>query len=122
MALFDVSELLLDPDFINNVVLIHRTSQINQFGENIIGERRVPTVASVQPTTGKQILRLPESLRAMDLRTIYIKAEVINDGSKEYPDIIEFMGYRYQIQSSNPWLNFGAGWNECLCTREIPAP
>lgn len=121
MAQLDVSELLLDPEFINTLTLIHRTSTVNSFGENVLVENSVVTIGSVQPANGKQIQRLPEALRLGDVRSFYIKMEILTDGASQYPDIILFQGKRFQVQVAPPWLNYGAGWNEGICIGEKPA-
>lgn len=118
MANIDVSSLLLDPDFINPLVLIHRTSTVDDYGKLSLVETQVNTYGSVQPTTGKQLSRLPEALQTSDVRTFYIKAEILCDGSSQYPDIILFGGYRYEVKAQSPWLNWGAGWNEAICVRQ----
>lgn len=122
MAQLDVSDLLLDPVFVDTLTLIHRTPTINSMGENTLVEASVVTVGSVQPASTKQIMRLPEALRLADVRSFFIKAEIKCDGSTTYPDIISFQGKRFQVQSAAPWLNYGAGWNEGICVAEIPAP
>lgn len=122
MALIDVSDILLDPDFIDNLTLVRRTTSVNSMGENVIAESSLATVGSVQPASTKQIQRLPEALRLADIRSFFIKAEIKADGSGQYPDIILFQGKRFQVQSVAPWLNYGAGWNEGICIGEVPAP
>lgn len=121
MAQLDVSDLLLDLDFINDLTLIHRTSTVNSFGENVLMETTQSTVGSVQPTSGKELMRLPEALRVQDIRTFYIKAAILSDGSSQYPDIISFGGDRFQVQMVNSWLNYGQGWNSGICVKEKPA-
>jgi hypothetical protein len=53
-----------------------------------------------------------------DWRAFYIKAEILTDGSSQYPDIIVFGTRRYAVKSTEPYLNFGAGWNKGLCVAE----
>lgn len=118
MADIDVSDLLLDPDFTDPLTLIHRTSTVSSLGKNTLVETRVDTYGSVQPISGKDMVRVPEALKMSDIRTFFIKAEILSDGASQYPDIIEFFSQRYQIISVEPWLNFGEGWNKGLCVRE----
>lgn len=122
MANIDVSDVLLDPDFINDVTLIHRTTTVNDFGKNELTETEIQTVGSVQPASYKQLQRLPDALRAADVRAFWIKAEILSDGDSQYPDIILFGGSRYQVQTIEPWLNWGAGWNMGTCVKEKPSP
>lgn len=121
MALIDVSDLLLDPDFVNQVSLVHRTSTVGTNGKNTLVENTVQTIGSVQPAPAKDIQRLPDTLRMSDVRKFWIKAEILADGSSQYPDIIVFQGKRFQVINTEPWLNYGAGWNAGLCVWEKPA-
>lgn len=121
MANIDVSDLLLDPDFVSTVQVIRRSATVNSRGENVITEpTTITTIASVQPASHKQLQRLPEALRAADVRAFFIKLPVVQDGASAYPDIIVFEGRRYQIQTQAPWLNYGAGWNEAVAVWEKP--
>lgn len=122
MAQIDVTELLLDPDFVDPVQVLRITTVVNDFGENELTEAApIDTVASVQPASGKQIQRLPEALRIADVRAFYIMLEIIQDSTSAYPDVIVWQGQRYQVQLQNPWLNFGQGWNEVIAIREKPS-
>lgn len=115
MAQIDVSDLLLDPDFVNACQLVHRTSTVGTNGKNTLVETTVDTYGSVQPASAKELQRVPEALRMSDWRAFYIKAEILADGSSQYPDLIVFNGRRYEVKSTEPWLNYGAGWNKGLC-------
>ncbi len=122
MANVDVSELTLDPDFVDPCVLIHRTTTVNSFGENILTESNFKTVGSVQPASGKTLQRLPEALRLADVSSFWIKAGIVVGAGVTYPDIISFRGRRYQVQTVQDWSNWGAGWAEGTCIAEKPAP
>ena len=122
MANIDVSDLLLDPDFVDTVSVIRRTTAINSYGENVVSEpTTIVTVASVQPASFKQIQRLPDALRIADVRSFYIKIPIILDSTTTYPDVIVYRGKRFQVQTSAHWLNFGAGWCEAVCVAEKPS-
>jgi hypothetical protein len=119
VAEIDVSDLLLDPDFIDNVSVIRRTAIVNNRGENVLTEAStLNTVASVQPASYKQIQRVPEALRSSDIRAFFIKAEVKADSAGTYTDLITYLGQRWQVITSAPWLNYGGGWNEVICVIE----
>ena len=121
MALIDVSSLLLDPDFVNALSLIHRHATVSSYGKTEIVETSQVTFGSVQPANAKDVQRIPEALRVADIRRFWIKAEILMDGTTQYPDIIEFQGKRFQVINTEPWLNFGSGWNTGLCVWENPS-
>jgi galactose-6-phosphate isomerase len=120
MAQIDVSDLLLDPDFINPVVLVHRKQLVNSTGEGRILEECENTVGSVQPASGKTLNRLPDALRIQNVSSFWIKAGIVADSSCQYPDIIIFNNKRYVVQNVQDWTNFGAGWVEGTCIAESP--
>lgn len=122
MARLDVSELLLDPDFIDSVSLIRRNTTVNNFGENVLSDGvTLATVGSVQPAPARELHRVPDALKNSDVRMFFIKAAITVDGSGKYTDVISFAGRRFQIISVFDWLTYGQGWNSGLCVAEVPS-
>lgn len=121
MALIDTTDLLVDPDFVNALSLIHRTPTVDNYGQLQLSSVTVNTIGSVQPITGKALQRVPESLRVADVRSFWIRGDIIADGSSQYPDLISYGGQSYAIQITFPWTNWGAGWTEGVCVRQVPS-
>ena len=122
MAQLDVTELLCDPDFVDEVQHVSRRSQVNSFGENIITQVSEPTVGSVQPADGKTIERLPENLRVSNLMSFWLQGTIVASAPGKYTDILVFRGQRFQVVTVFDWTTWGAGWCEGLCIAEVPAP
>lgn len=121
MALVDVTELLHDPDFVDKISLITRTPTVNALGENVISEKSIESYGSVQPASGKDLLRLPEALRLKDVSIFYFQGEIIATAPGKYSSILVFNGKRYQVQNILDWSNFGAGWTQGSCVAELPS-
>lgn len=122
MANVDVTELLSDPDFVDPIKLVTRTSSINSFGENTIQEVTLDTIGSVQPASGKTIQRLPEALRVVNISSFWFKGKITTSEPGKYSSVLVFKGQRYQVQTVMDWSNFGEGWCEGTCVAEVPAP
>lgn len=120
MANVDVTDLLSDPEFTDSMSIVHRVSTVDSYGQNSLAETTVVTIGSIQPISGKALQRLPEALRVANLRTFWVKGEIISDGTAQYPDILVFAGKRYQVQNTNDWTNFGGGWTEGTAVAEKP--
>lgn len=121
MGQIDVSEILLDPDFVEPLTLVHRKSYTNELGQNVITETPLETNGSVQPASGRTLQRLPEALRVANVSSFWIQSEIVADGRYgEYPDVIDFKGVRYTVQVIFDWTNWGAGWCEGTCVQEKP--
>lgn len=121
MAQVDVTELLTDPDFVDEIKLVKRMSTVNAAGENVVTDQTFCSLGSVQSATGKTIQRLPEDMRVRDVRTFIVKGTITTDANGRYSDIIIFRGLRFTIITVNDWTNFGAGWCRGICVREVPA-
>lgn len=121
MAQINVSELLSDPDFVDPVQLVTRTSAKNFLGENEITERAVNTVGSVQPASYKTVQKLPEALRVADVMSFWLKGTIIATAPGKYSSILVFKCKRYQVQTVADWSNFGEGYTEGTCVAEVPS-
>ena len=69
------------------------------------GETLILITASVQPTTGEEMLSLPENRRNRKIYSLFTstKIEVIHTGIN--PDQIDINGERYEIFQVEPWQN-----------------
>lgn len=121
MAQIDVSELLLDPDFVDKMTVITRTPFVNSKGENSVKDCPLIGVGSVQPASGKTIFKLPEEFRVANVSSFWFKGAIIATAPGKYSSIIEFKGQRYQVQVVFDWSNWGQGWTEGTCVAEVPA-
>jgi galactose-6-phosphate isomerase len=122
MAQIDVTELLCDPDFVDEISLITRKPSVNLYGELSVEETVTDSIGSVQPASGKVLQRLPEAMRLNDMSTFWFKGQIIASEPGKYASILVFKGKRYQVQSIQDWSNFGAGYTEGLCVAEVIAP
>ncbi len=120
MAQIDVTELLVDPDFIDPVTIVHRKSTVDDLGENSLEESCEPTFGSVQPASGKTLARLPEALRVANVSSFWVKGVIRADATAKYPDVLVFAKKRYQVQTVFDYSNWGAGWCEGTCVAEKP--
>lgn len=121
MADIDVTEILFDPDFADELCLIDRVPAVDNFGRNTLKEVKVNTVGCVQPASGRVIQRLPEDLRVANMSSFWMKAKIIATAPGKYSSIIVFRGLRYTVQTVFDWSNFGEGYTEGICVAEVPA-
>jgi hypothetical protein len=118
----DVSEVLLDPDFVDDVVHITRVSTTNGLGENVIQECRNNTFGCVQPANGKTINRLPELFRVANLMSFWLQSKIVTSEPGKYSDLLVYRGQTFQVQNVFDWTSWGEGWCEGTCIAQVPAP
>lgn len=121
MALVDVSDLLVDPDFVNDMSLIHRVPTIDIYGQQSLVETQVDTIGVAEPSSGRDLERLPDALRIKDVYTFWIKAQIVADGTSAYPDLILFNTNRYEVELILDWMNWAPGWCQCVAVRAAPS-
>jgi len=120
MANIDVSELMVDPDFVDPMVIIRRTPFVDNLGQNQLKEQGFNTYGSIQSISGKTLQRIPEALRVANGMSFFVKGQIIADGTCRYPDILVFNGVRFAVQVVFDWCNWGEGYSEGTCVREKP--
>lgn len=119
MAKIDVSELLLDPDFLDTVTLIRRSVTIDTHGEAVIAETSSSVKMSVQGSNTETLLRMPEGARLSDLITVYYRGVLTAESVGGYADVIVWGGRRYQVKEvPEDFSNYGGGFMMANCLLE----
>lgn len=120
MANIDVSELLLDPDFVSPVTLIRRSANVNGHGENELTETVIPNVLmSVQGAKEESLARMPEGARLTDIITVFYRGQLTTEAENGYGDVIVWGGKRYQVKVvPQNFMNFGHGHTVADCLLE----
>jgi hypothetical protein len=122
MGQIDITDLLCDPDFVDPVGIVHRRARVNDLGNNeVCAAECISTIGSVQPASGKTLMRLPEEFRVVGVFSFWVKGKIVSDGKCQYPDLLQFHGQDYEVQVIFDWTNWGAGWCEGTCVRKKAA-
>ena len=122
MALIDVSELLTDPDFVDPITAVRRTQTVGNDGIAVFTNATLPvTLASVQPGGKDALYRFPDLANPDEWIRVYCDVRLVAHSEAEgiYGDMLTWKGGRYQVQTSDDWSNFGAGYTKALA-RLIP--
>lgn len=120
MANIDVTELMMDPDFVDPIQIVTRVPYVDFRGQNHIRETILESFGSVQPADFNTIQRLPETLRVANVSSFWFKGNIIASQPGKYSSILIFKGLRYQVQTVADWSNFGRGYSEGTCIVETP--
>lgn len=95
--------------------LANTTIQITHRTESprVLGRTQPPVTAtvsakaSVQPTSGKDLQRLPEGKNTQDLISIWTLTELLlgDVGAGILPDLVLYNGSTYEVEHVEPWTN-----------------
>jgi hypothetical protein len=80
--------------------------------------------ASVQPASGKDMLRLPEGRRANETRVLFTTTQLYtgDQGSNYEADLVTIDGDDWEVQTVSDWLNWGGGLPFYRCIVQPPTP
>lgn len=70
-----------------------------------VGETTIPITASIQPTTGEEMLSLPEGRRNRKTYSLFTSTKINLITTSTNPDQIDIFGERYEIIRVEPWQN-----------------
>lgn len=119
MARIDVSDLLLDPDFLDTVTLIRRSIAVDGNGEGVLTETPSSVKMCVQGANTETLLRMPEGARLSDIVTVYYRGVLTAESAGGYADIIVWGGKRYQVKEvPEDFMNYGNGFTMANCLLE----
>lgn len=117
MPLIDVSELMTDPDFCDDSIVVFRKSQnVNDYGvvDPTIAQQTITGV--VTQGVGDQMYRSLDYEILAGSITVHTKFELsAGDGNELLADEIEWGGRRYVVKNLSDWSTFGEGFTSAEC-------
>lgn len=120
MALIDVSDLTLDPDFCDSILVIRRETKPNNFGQSVFTERKISAYGSVQSLSDKDIGMLPEGITSMTTRKIITNKELFPMNANGTNDKVIWKKSTYTVMGMKDWSNYGAGFFKYLLILDGP--
>lgn len=118
MGQIDVSEVLLDPDFVDPMQLVTRVPTTDLHGEGHLTESTVNSYGSIQPANFKTVQKMPEAMRVDNLMSFWFRGTIVASAPGKYASVLVFKGIRYQVLTVADWSSWGAGWTEGVCIAE----
>lgn len=115
MPLVDVTELLSDPDFVEDFTVVRSTRTMDQHGRVVDLPGQFSTYGSVQPTSGSTLMLLPEAERIGGFITVVTMFPLIALSDSTAPDRIIWHNKTYQVKMLNDWSEYGQGFVQAVC-------
>ncbi|HWU68262.1 MAG TPA: hypothetical protein VN046_05260 [Stenotrophobium sp.] len=116
MALLDVTEVLLDPDFMDSTLACERTAQtVGNDGVAVNTVTLMPFSGVVTSNQGDILERIAAGERINGNITIHTMF-VLQDGSAGFTaDVVQWRGNRYTVSNVNDYEHFGQGFVSASC-------
>lgn len=113
MGLLDVTELLLDPLFIEDFTVVRSISGVSERGFQTEKKDEFKVSGSIQADSGFTLNRLPELARIEGSAIVYTTWELTEGkGLIEADILINDRGQRFTITKVRDWGNYGQGYIE----------
>lgn len=115
MALIDVSELLTDPDFVDDITVLRSVRSVNDVGRAVDTPGAYYTYGCVQPAKEVQLLQIPDLERAGSYISVVTPFRLLALTETTAPDQVVWNGKYYQVSVVRDWTNYGEGFVEAIC-------
>lgn len=117
MALLDVTEVLLDPDFMDMGLVCKRYTQtVGDNGRAVNAETSTPFAGVVTSDKGDILERIAGGERKKGSITIHTMFRLTaGDGEEIIADVVTWQGRDYTVANVNDYSHFGRGFVAASC-------
>lgn len=115
MPLLDVSEILLDPDFVDSLVCARQTQTVDNNGIATDSAVSTPFYGVVTNDTGDLLMRLAEGSRVKGSITVHSRFLLQAGSDGQDADIVTWNGRSYTVTNVGDWSRFGIGFTAANC-------
>lgn len=114
MANLDVTDVLDDPDFWSDLVLIKSVIQINELGLANAISAGEPFRGVAQPPKGKGLVQTIEGDYVKADLMVWTRYPLDTGNRDDAADVIVYAGLPYLVTNAAPWL-YGPGYIQAFC-------
>ncbi len=118
MALLDVTEVLLDPDFMDRSLSVKRSAQaVGADGLAVLSTLPTPIsfAGVVTSNNGSLLTRIAEGERVADTIIIHSMFGLSDGQAGQTADIVTWQGKQWTVVSVNDYSHFGRGFVSAVC-------
>lgn len=116
MPLLDMTDVLLDPDFLDTTLVYTRQTQVD-IGHGRVRDDQVaaPFAGVVSMDAGAILNRLPEGSYVSGSILIYTLTRLRMKGTGVDADLVDWHGARYRVTNMGDYSGYGAGFVWAIC-------
>jgi len=116
MALLDVTDVLLDPDFMDTGLVCERIAQtVNDDGMGVNTTTLTPFAAVVTNDSGDILERIAAGERIKGSITLHTKFSLQDGANGLTADVVRWKGRRYTVSNVADYSHFGRGFVAANC-------
>ena len=116
MPFIDVTDLLIDPDFCEQITVKRRSESVNGYGESERVTETHTVTAVVTAGSQPRIDRAAEGQRQPNTITVHTMFKLTGPAVGFQPDVIVFAGRDFVVTTLFDWSHYGAGFVCAECS------
>jgi hypothetical protein len=116
MPAIDVTELFTDPDFATTFDVIRKAESVGGNGVNAPAIQTITGIIGVvQPVSSLDLIRTEDGSRLMGAINVITKYGLKDGSGATDADIVVWQNTQYQVETTDDWTQWGAGFISALC-------
>lgn len=115
MALLDVSDVVLDPDFADKLTLLRNVQTVGTNGRAVNVPSQKTFYGVVTAASGANLARLPSGEMVSGAIIVHSKLPLSSGAPGQTADEIVFRGRTYTVSRVDNYSHFGAGFTAATC-------
>lgn len=115
MALLDVSDVLLDPDFADSLVCERLAQNVGDDGIAVNTAKVHRFAGVVTNDSGDKLSRISSGERVEGNIVVHSVFRLQDGSSGMTADVVTWRGRRFTVVSVNDWSHFGRGFTAAKC-------
>jgi galactose-6-phosphate isomerase len=115
MPLLDVSEIIADADFSDDIVVIRSNRTVDAHGRTVDVPGSFNTYANVQPAPQSALQILPDNERVGSFISVVTPFRLIPLTDTTAPDQVQWSNRTYRVKMLRDWSTYGNGFVEAIC-------
>lgn len=114
MANLDVSDLILDPDFSQPIIVQRNRITVSDQGLGVSTPTQVQVIATVVPASSLDLNRLADADLLKGKIRIFVQFPLIAGDDTNTADIVFWNGRQYTVSAVDDYTNFGVGFVDAM--------
>lgn len=117
MPLLDVTDVLLDPDFLDTSPVAQRNAQtVGDDGMAVNTTTEIPFAGVITSLNGSVLQRVAEGSHVTDTITIHTPFKLIAGQAGLDADVVVWSGLHWTVTNVNSYSQYGRGFVAATCT------
>lgn len=116
MAELDVSQLINDADFADDIIVVRTAQMVDASGRVVEAPQQFFTYGSVSPASGQSLQLLPDEARTTATIQVITPFALQEATDTTEADMVQWRGRYYRVTLLSPFSNWGQGFTSATCT------